>query len=240
MSPAPGIDSQRQFYNQRWESASYLKPGKFRRAAQILQAVAELPVSEPRTIELGCGTGWLTSVLGLYGPATGVDFSETAIEAARTAFPHARFLAREILDWDYPRGEFDLVVSHEVLEHVEDQRRYLAVARGLLRVGGYLVLTTPNKSAWEARPEAVRRTYDLQPLENWVTAGQLRALLRREFSVEKLTTILPTNLATGLRRFPCSSRVWRAAKVFGLGEEYQRLILRVGLGVHLIAIARAR
>jgi SAM-dependent methyltransferase len=239
MSSITDTDDHRQFYNRRWESFTYLNSGKLRRATQILQVVADLPLREPRTIELGCGTGWLTGMLGLYGPATGVDLSDSGIEVARGAFPHVRFLAQNALEWVYPKGEFDLVVSHEVIEHVQDQARYLAVARGLLRKGGYLVMTTPNKSIWDARPEGVRKNYDLQPLENWLTRGQLRSLLRNNFIIKRLTTICPTHLATGLRRLPCSIQVTMAARFLGFGDTYQGFLLRIGLGAHLLAVAEA-
>src|SRR3989304_5032789 len=45
----------------------------------------------------------------------------------------------------YASAAFDLVLSHEVLEHVPDDRRTVEEILRVLRPGGRLVLFTPNR-----------------------------------------------------------------------------------------------
>ncbi len=45
----------------------------------------------------------------------------------------------------YREGAFDLILSHEVLEHVDDDREALAEIVRVLRPGGRLVLFVPNR-----------------------------------------------------------------------------------------------
>src|SRR2546428_12776410 len=79
---------------------------------------------------------------------------------AEASYPHIPFLAGNVLTDTILSGHFDLVVSQEVLAHVDDQARYLEVAAEVLRPGGYLILTPANKfvmdppraSSWGPRP----------------------------------------------------------------------------------------
>ena len=63
----------------------------------------------------------------------------------RARYPHIRYVQGDALALPFGDGEFDIVFSNAVLEHVggrERQRRFVSEA---LRVGRRVFLTTPNR-----------------------------------------------------------------------------------------------
>jgi len=107
------------------------------------------PLAGKRALDVGCGAGLLTEPLARLGAqVTGVDAAPENIAAARK---HA---AGSGLAIDYRHGEvaslglgeFDLVTSLEVLEHVADKAAFVAELARHLAPGGLMVLSTPNRT----------------------------------------------------------------------------------------------
>ncbi|MEP6609996.1 MAG: class I SAM-dependent methyltransferase [Burkholderiaceae bacterium] len=144
------------------------------RAALILSELSAIDVRNPRILDLGCGTGWMTAILSQFGVAEGVDL---APEPARQFHPNLIFHRAS----DAPRGPFDVVVSQEVIEHVDDQSAYVETAYEALRCGGHLILTTPNAAVSLRHPELL-----IQPVEKHLTQAELRQLLSRRFEVKNI------------------------------------------------------
>lgn len=164
------------YYDQRWESEEKANLWAMNRASMILTELAALGIKSPRILDLGCGTGWMTAVLAQFGSTEGLDLSPSA---ARKFHPHLTFHGVE----DNPQGCFDIIVSQEVVEHIEDQGAFIERAFSLLRPGGYLILTTPNAKVSLRHPEFL-----IQPTENHLTSRELRKLLSSKFEVTKLYT----------------------------------------------------
>jgi 2-polyprenyl-6-hydroxyphenyl methylase/3-demethylubiquinone-9 3-methyltransferase len=108
------------------------------------------PLAGKRAIDVGCGAGLLAEPLARLGAAvTGVD---AAAENIAVASAHA---AGAGLDIDYRcgdlaglgLGQFDLVTSMEVIEHVADKAAFVAALAETLAPGGLMVLSTPNRTA---------------------------------------------------------------------------------------------
>jgi ubiquinone/menaquinone biosynthesis C-methylase UbiE len=102
-----------------------------------------------RVLDLGCGDGPLTGVLGEVagtdGSVVGVDVAEAALRRARARHPQLTFALAPIdgaLPFD--DGSFDVVWSSEVIEHVADTARWLSEVRRVLVPRGRLLLTTPS------------------------------------------------------------------------------------------------
>jgi len=112
-------------------------------------------------VELGCGTGYLTYALRRAGYAcVGVDVSEVAIDRAREIFGHH--------DWFMTTEEFnssavaaDIIIGLELVEHVPDPTSFVAEALAMIRPGGAVLLSTPNRDAlprhaiWASDPPPV-------------------------------------------------------------------------------------
>ena len=119
------IDKQKMYYNTRWEQQSFLNPLEIKRAATILELISSLYLIEPRILDLGCGKGWFTSMLGKIGPTVGVDLSEVAISNAKKYYSDASFITNNIHDISLDLPLFNIVVSMEVIDHVENQTEYI-------------------------------------------------------------------------------------------------------------------
>ena len=108
------------------------------------------PLAGKRALDVGCGAGLLCEPLARLGAeVTGVD---AAAENIAVAQAHAAGSGLEI---EYHHGEigalglagFDLVTSMEVIEHVADKAAFVTALADTLRLGGLMVLSTPNRTA---------------------------------------------------------------------------------------------
>lgn len=101
-----------------------------------------------RVFDLGCGNGSAANELALAGyDVTGVDPSEQGIEQARRHFSSCTFDVGSAYDDLASRyGQFDAVVSLEVVEHVAEPRRYAAAVARLLKPAGVAIVSTPYHS----------------------------------------------------------------------------------------------
>jgi 2-polyprenyl-3-methyl-5-hydroxy-6-metoxy-1,4-benzoquinol methylase len=146
--PATGETELERYYDEYWRRpepppcADPLAGVRARLLRSELGALAR-PV---RVLDAGCGAGDLVALLARDGhEAAGLDVSVEAVERAVARHPGLTFLRHSVEDTPWPvEGEsFDVVVSFDVIEHLLRPRRLLEGARGALRPGGALALTTP-------------------------------------------------------------------------------------------------
>jgi 2-polyprenyl-6-hydroxyphenyl methylase / 3-demethylubiquinone-9 3-methyltransferase len=113
-------------------------------------ARAGKPLAGKSALDIGCGAGLLCEPLARLGATvTGVDAAAENIAAAAA---HAegvgldiRYMAGEVAGLDI--GQFDLVTSVEVIEHVADKPAFLRDVAARLAPAGLLVMSTPNRTA---------------------------------------------------------------------------------------------
>lgn len=108
------------------------------------------PLEGKTALDVGCGAGLLAEPLSRLGAkVTAVDAALELIEVAKA---HAEgqglaidYRAVGVEDLD---GQFDLVTSMEVIEHVADPQQFIHDLAARLAPGGLMILSTPNKTAW--------------------------------------------------------------------------------------------
>ncbi|MFA5410651.1 MAG: class I SAM-dependent methyltransferase [Candidatus Omnitrophota bacterium] len=98
---------------------------------------------------LGCGKGILEYILPEEVRCTSIDIDQRAIEIAREINKEKRnrnFIVADIFRViDVLRKQFDGVIVSEVIEHVEDDKRVLDIARQFMKPQDSLfILTVPN------------------------------------------------------------------------------------------------
>ncbi|HEY71491.1 MAG TPA: class I SAM-dependent methyltransferase [Anaerolineae bacterium] len=126
------------------------RQGQERRMQMILDAAGERVSG--RVLDDGCGVGsYLERLTERADSAFGLEYDFERALVARQ--PKTNVIRARSEELPFPTGAFDLVLSHEVLEHVSDDRRAMQeIARVLRpadpasgRAGGRLVIFTPNR-----------------------------------------------------------------------------------------------
>ncbi|HVC47048.1 MAG TPA: class I SAM-dependent methyltransferase [Terracidiphilus sp.] len=98
-----------------------------------------------RVFDLGCGSGYVDSVLTKEGIETlGVDPSENGIALANATYPNIRIFPGSAYDdlagkW----GKFPAVMSLEVVEHLYDPTHWASTAFDLIEPNGIFIVSTP-------------------------------------------------------------------------------------------------
>ena len=106
--------------------------------------------SAARVLDVACGTGAGTARPAQFAhEAVGVDVSPAAVEDARAAHGEAAtFHVGDMRSLPFEAGEFDVVVCFEALTHVAETDLVLDELRRVLRPGGLLVVSCPNRDAY--------------------------------------------------------------------------------------------
>lgn len=160
-------------------SRRYPNADEATRAGAILSMLAPIAdkhyakTKEPlKIIDVGCGRGWLTNLLSLYGTAIGLEPVRTVVVHARELFPQIEFLTGDPQSIYRSLGLFDVVVCSEVIEHVSHSQQFGFVQslRALTKENGHLVLSTPRAEVFH-RWRAHRA--HTQPVEDWLTEKHL-------------------------------------------------------------------
>jgi demethylmenaquinone methyltransferase/2-methoxy-6-polyprenyl-1,4-benzoquinol methylase len=95
------------------------RPGWDDERARMEQAVAELPPT--RTLDIACGTGWLTQHLP--GEIVGLDASPSMLEVAAARVPNAEFLTGDALELPFEEGSFGRITTGHFYGHLEEEER---------------------------------------------------------------------------------------------------------------------
>jgi SAM-dependent methyltransferase len=148
------------------------RPGWDEERERLEQVVASLP--PVRTLDVACGTGFLTRHLG--GDVVGLDQSEAMLAIAREQAPRAEFVRGDALELPFDDGEFDRVLASYFYCHLEEAERvrFLAEAR---RVAAELVIVA---SKWKDGVERAR--YEERMLQD----GSRWTVFKRYFRPEEL------------------------------------------------------
>jgi hypothetical protein len=120
--------------------------------------------------DVACGTGYGTLHLLTRGAkmVVGIDVSVDAINYAQKKYGEGNklhFIRADAVHLPLPDDCADVVVSFETIEHLDDQCKFLAECKRVLKSDGLLVASTPNKrisspcSEKPANPFHVRELY---------------------------------------------------------------------------------
>jgi SAM-dependent methyltransferase len=125
---------------ERGEPGYVWRSGQERRLAMIRQWADLTGV----ILDDGCGLG---TYLAAFGPTSDHRYGlEIELDRAIIARQRAEGVALGVGEWlPFAAGCYDLVFSNEVIEHVQDDRRYLAEAVRVTRPGGRIVIFCPNR-----------------------------------------------------------------------------------------------
>lgn len=163
-----------------WNSAepapnhTYLVPGVLR----VLGAA-----NGRRVLDLGCGNGAIAQVLSSEGfSVVGLDRSISGIEHAHSSNDKLEFRKHSIDDpLPADLGQFDVVLSCEVIEHLFLPRQLFARAREAMSDNGLLVVTTPYHGYLKNLGLAVTNSFDRHWSPGW-DHGHVKFFSKRTLS----------------------------------------------------------
>lgn len=107
------------------------RPGWFSEVLRVAGVLAGLPAA--RTLDVACGTGFLTKFL--HGDIVGLDQSASMLRIAGSRAPNARFVHGDALALPFPPSFFERLVTGHFYGHLEDEDRcrFLVEARRVAR-----------------------------------------------------------------------------------------------------------
>jgi len=216
----------------------------------ILRALFEPEVEQERVLDLGCGTGGILRHWAQRCRCVGIDVSELALEISRRK--GVRALARGDLNrLPFRDHSFDTVLALDVLEHLDDDVRFLAGASRVCAPGGRMILSVPAfQLLWSKHDESFlhKRRY---------TARQLERVVRRAGLIPERTTytnfwVFPVaavwrliSYRLGVGRFAPRTDFWKLPRplnqlLVGIYRLEARMLRRVNLPVGVSAVCVAR
>jgi demethylmenaquinone methyltransferase/2-methoxy-6-polyprenyl-1,4-benzoquinol methylase len=148
------------------------RPGWHEEVAALTNLLGALPPA--RTLDVACGTGFLTRHLP--GEITAVDQSPKMVEIARSRMPHATVVAGEAVPLRFADGAFERLVTGHFYGHLQpaEAGRFLAEAR---RVADELVVVDsarrPDTGAEQWQERRLNDGSEHQVYKRWFTGRQL-------------------------------------------------------------------
>jgi 2-polyprenyl-3-methyl-5-hydroxy-6-metoxy-1,4-benzoquinol methylase len=117
------------------------------------QIIQQFTVSDRhyRLFDLGCGNGSIPAYYTNQGfDVTGVDPSESGIQQAQSQYPGLKIYAGSAYDnLAQQYGQFPIVLSLEVVEHVYSPRDYAKTLYSLVEPNGIAIVSTPYHGYWK-------------------------------------------------------------------------------------------
>lgn len=180
----------------------------------VVRTLGALAPTGARVLDAGCGTGGLLRQLHAARPdwgLTGLDFSPLACELARQR-TGGEVVQGSVAALPFPDGQFDAVVSCDVVCQIADPAAAIREFNRVLRPGGSLVLTMPAYAwmfSYHDREVGNLRRYTRGELAGLLRAGGF-AIVRNTYwntltfplAVLRRKVFPPARPASDVGRFP--------------------------------------
>jgi len=140
-----------------WKGGYIENETNLRREAQ--EALALLGQSAGQLLEIGAAGGFFLDEARRVGfDVTGVELNAAMAEWGRMQLG-VNILCGIFESLSFDAGSFDVIVAHDVLEHVRDLRIFVQRVSSLLKVGGVFFVRGPLEESWKERIYLAVRMY---------------------------------------------------------------------------------
>jgi SAM-dependent methyltransferase len=163
-----------------------------------------------RVLDAGCGRSLFTEIPREW-PFTIVaaDVDHDLLLSRKAVHPEVRWVVGEAQPLPFRAGAFDALFAGELVEHLPDPAQGVAEFRRVLRPGGILILTTPNRLRLANLADRSERPYSPDHLSE-LSYDEARALLLREgFEIVTATGLHLELLLNWLSPLPKLDRLQR-------------------------------
>lgn len=148
-----------QHYDMALEYWSPLKDYGLREIAGVVGAEISAPL-----LDLGCGDGRLANHVPF--SVVGVDVSQNRIEIAEKKNPGSEWYCADLYDWLAACSQkFQVIVAIDVLEHLEEPKIALELAKACLLEDGFILGTVPLNLPYKAHLHVYKSADDVECLE---------------------------------------------------------------------------
>lgn len=222
-----GTEKYSEFYNVKFENSldyhsHYKDSFYYVHWTQIIRFLKRL--DKPKILEVGCGTGQLAHYLydEGYKEYRGFDFSEKAIKIALQRV-NLDFFVGNALEESSFAGVYDTIISTEVLEHIENDRKVLEN----IPIGKNIIFSVPNFDEvshvrwFRSEREIKSRYFKLVRIFEIVRVGDIYIVRgeRSNFKPNFLQSILASREEIKLSTFSKRFR-HRIKNIFKLKEDF--------------------
>lgn len=94
-------------------------------------------------LEVGCGEGGNLFLFAQMGcRVCGIDISKNRISQAESIYRQrnisAEFICSDMFKYDFHSRKFDIIICHDVIEHIENKNRLITLLHHLLKINGII------------------------------------------------------------------------------------------------------
>jgi ubiquinone/menaquinone biosynthesis C-methylase UbiE len=151
-----------------------------KRLSVVFDELLTEDLTHKKLLDGGCGTGWFSASAVARGAETySMDVGDNLLEKVKSKC-NSHLVVGSILDIPFADNFSDIVVSSEVIEYTPVPLNAISEFARVLKPGGIIVVTTPNKLWYFA--VYLAQLFKLRPyqgLENWVSPYALRAAFKK-------------------------------------------------------------
>lgn len=158
----------------------------YKRRAGIIFENLDLRGNE-KVLEIGCGRGFYVRTLKSVWPkleVTGIDLNPEYLDKAREFMGDLRVELRvaDATKLPFKDKTFDRIIASEILEHIEDDEKAISEMYRVLKPGGIIMITVPNKNypfCWDPVNWILERVFKKHlPSNIWWISGIWAAHVR--------------------------------------------------------------
>lgn len=176
-----------------------------------------IPKQPQKILDLGCGDGYLSYLMAKNGhKLTSLDLSQTRLDKFKQIADEFDIEQKigDVKHTGLPGQTFDLIVSSEVIEHIEGYEEVLIEAYRLLKIDGLFIVSVPHN----------------EPLKKYICPHCLKPFYR-DGHVNRFNR---TNLVKSLKKYKFEVLKIKLARSKILNQLQFHLKLKYGLIIRII------
>lgn len=146
-------------------------------------------IANKKVLDAGCGTGWFAGAANKRkANVTAMDIGPDLLQKVSKKYPNISTVEGSVMNMPFSDNSFDIVISSEVIEHVENPEKAIAEISRVLKPNGIAIITTPNIFwKWTLIFANALKIRPYQGLENWSSLQGLKeSCVKHSLIIEKV------------------------------------------------------